>query len=131
MVVTCFPSTRDSGATQDRMALPSRCTVQAPHKAIPQPNFVPVSPNESRNTHNNGVEGSPSTWTGFPFTKKLVTCDPPPLSRKSNFLFPIGWRFQAQGYEFRENPGACRQGGVEVNVPLSAARGILSLSFGP
>ena len=27
------------------------CTVQAPHSAIPQPNFVPVMPNVSRRTH--------------------------------------------------------------------------------
>src|SRR5882762_11749484 len=51
MVVTFFPATRDSGATQERMALPSRCTVHAPHSAMPQPNFVPVIANESRNTH--------------------------------------------------------------------------------
>jgi hypothetical protein len=37
------------------------CTVQAPQSAIPQPNFVPVIPSTSRNTHNRGV--SPSTST--------------------------------------------------------------------
>src|SRR5258707_1112228 len=30
--------------TQDRVAAPSTCTVQAPHSAAPQPNFVPVMP---------------------------------------------------------------------------------------
>src|SRR5258705_3782691 len=72
MVVTCFPSARDTGATHERIAFPSKCTVQAPQSAIPQPNFVPVSPSESRSTHNSGVDGSTSTWTGFPFTKKFV-----------------------------------------------------------
>jgi isoquinoline 1-oxidoreductase alpha subunit len=28
----------------DRIGCPSRCTVHAPHSAIPQPNFVPVTP---------------------------------------------------------------------------------------
>src|SRR5258708_27683947 len=72
MVVTCFPSARDTGATHERIAFPSKCTVQAPQSAIPQPNFVPVSPSESRRTHSSGVDGSTSTWTGFPFTKKFV-----------------------------------------------------------
>src|SRR5262249_32838344 len=31
MVVTCLPAARLSGVTQDRVATPSRCTVQAPH----------------------------------------------------------------------------------------------------
>ena len=30
--------------TQVRIGVPLRCTVQAPHCAIPQPNLVPVSP---------------------------------------------------------------------------------------
>jgi hypothetical protein len=32
-------------------ASPSTCTAQAPQSAIPQPNFVPVMPSSSRNTH--------------------------------------------------------------------------------
>src|SRR5882762_8726310 len=55
------------------MALPSRCTVQAPQRAMPQPNFVPVSPRESRMTQSRGVEGSSSTVTDFPLRKKEVT----------------------------------------------------------
>src|SRR5204862_802806 len=72
IVVTCLPATRESGATQERMAWPSRWTVQAPHRAMPQPNFVPVNPKESRITQSKGVEGSSSTVTGFPFKKKEV-----------------------------------------------------------
>jgi hypothetical protein len=49
----------------ERFPAPGRCramcTVQAPQSAIPQPNFVPVIPSTSRNTHNRGV--SPSTST--------------------------------------------------------------------
>src|SRR5256885_770056 len=72
MVVTRLPATRDSGATQERMARPSRWTVQAPQRAMPQPNFVPVRPRESRMTHKSGVEGSSSTETGLPFNVKEV-----------------------------------------------------------
>jgi len=39
-----------TGVTQERMATPFRWTVQAPHRAIPQPNFVPVMPSTSRKT---------------------------------------------------------------------------------
>src|SRR5205814_9789361 len=64
--------TRKSGATQELMAVPSRCSVQAPYSAMPQPNFVPVNPKESRMTHSSEVERSSSTVTGFPFKKKEV-----------------------------------------------------------
>ena len=39
----------------ERTGLPSRWIVQAPHKAVPQPNFVPVMASTSRNTHNRGA----------------------------------------------------------------------------
>src|SRR5882762_4857927 len=73
IVVTRLPAARESGETQERMALPSRCTVQAPQRAMPHPNFVPVSPKESRRTQSRGVEGSSSTDTDFPLRKKEVT----------------------------------------------------------
>jgi hypothetical protein len=41
--------------------------VQAPHSAMPQPYFVPVSLSSSRMTHNSGVLGSALTETGLPF----------------------------------------------------------------
>ena len=44
MVVTCLPATAETGVTHERIGLPSRCTVQAPHSAMPQPNLVPVRP---------------------------------------------------------------------------------------
>ena len=37
------------GVMHERVATPSICTVQAPHSAMPQPNFVPVMPSTSRN----------------------------------------------------------------------------------
>ena len=48
--------------------MPSRCTVQAPHKAAPQPNLVPVSPISSRITQSSGVSGSALTSKARPLT---------------------------------------------------------------
>ena len=41
--------------------MPSRCTVQAPHCAMPQPNFVPVIPKRSRSTQSSGMSAGAST----------------------------------------------------------------------
>jgi hypothetical protein len=53
---------------QERVATPSICTVQAPQSAQPQPNFVPVMPSTSRNTHKRGVSPSTSTVRSTPLT---------------------------------------------------------------
>jgi len=53
---------------QERVAAPSTCTVQAPHSAQPQPNFVPVMPSRSRSTQSRGVSPSTSTVWGVPLT---------------------------------------------------------------
>src|ERR1700681_2799951 len=73
MVVTSFPAARDTGVLQERTGRPSRCTVQAPHCATPQPYFVPVKPRCSRKTHSRGVEGSTSTFTLRLFTVREIT----------------------------------------------------------
>ena len=44
----------------------------APQAAMPQPNLVPVRPSSSRRTHSNGMSGSTSTLTCFPFTLSVV-----------------------------------------------------------
>ena len=41
MVVTGWSPTALTGIWQERTGWPSRCTVQAPHSAMPQPNLVP------------------------------------------------------------------------------------------
>src|SRR5262245_54804531 len=48
------------------------CTVQAPHRPVPQPNLVPVSLRPSRITHNNGVAGGASVDAALPFTVKSM-----------------------------------------------------------
>jgi hypothetical protein len=50
MVVTVWPAALLIGVMQDRTALPSISTVQAPHWPRPQPNFGPCSANGPRRT---------------------------------------------------------------------------------
>src|SRR6266571_5192433 len=69
MVVIALPTAVATGVTQDRRGAPSTCTVQAPHKAIPQPNFVPVKPTRSRNTQSSGMSGE--LFTSRAMTKRL------------------------------------------------------------
>src|SRR5882762_6210730 len=60
------------GVMQERVATPPTCTVQAPQSAMPQPNFVPVMPSTSRNTHKRGVSLSTSTIRLTPLTLIVV-----------------------------------------------------------
>src|SRR5436309_2226375 len=76
MVVTDLPATSDTCVWQENARLPSICTVQAPHRPVPQPNLVPVSLRSSRSTHNSGVAGGASVDAGLPFTTKLVAIGP-------------------------------------------------------
>src|SRR6266404_1462685 len=57
---------------QERVATPSTWTVQAPQSAIPHPNFVPVMPSTSRNTHKRGMSLSTSTVRSTPLTLIVV-----------------------------------------------------------
>ena len=59
IVVTFLPPTRRHRRRRTTgSALPSRCTVQAPHCDRPQPNFVPVRPMVSRITQSSGMSGA-------------------------------------------------------------------------
>src|SRR5438105_9383516 len=68
MVVIALPSTSDTGMAQERVALPSICTVQAPQDAMPQPNLVPVIFRCSRRTQSSGVLPSTPTSLRCPLT---------------------------------------------------------------
>src|SRR5947207_15666752 len=72
MVVICAPSRPSIGVWQDRVAWPLMCTVQAPHWAMPQPYFVPVSPSSSRSTHSRGVSGADCTVTALPLILSVL-----------------------------------------------------------
>ena len=80
-----------------RIAFPSRCTVQAPQRAMPQPNLVPVSPRTSRKYQSNGRSGSPSKERATPFTFSEIMFAPP--GRASAILF--------QRHRYKSNPIVC------------------------
>src|ERR1022692_1332314 len=67
MVVMCLPAAARIGVRQLRAAAPFTCTVHAPHRPMPHPNFVPVSARSSRRYQSNGMSGSPSKRGGLPF----------------------------------------------------------------
>src|SRR2546428_14131356 len=78
MVVIFLPTAALTGITQERIALPSMCTVQAPHCAMPQPYLVPVRPTCSRIAHSRGVPGSTSTSLVLPLIVRRAIASPPP-----------------------------------------------------
>src|SRR5262250_1153626 len=80
MVVIECSSAAPTGITQDRLGLPSKCTVQAPQSAAPQPNLVPFMPSRSRNTHSNGMSGGASTVWGLPLIFRVAMVVPLLLS---------------------------------------------------
>jgi hypothetical protein len=55
MVVIFLPATAEIGVMQERVASPLIWTVQAPQRAMPQPNFVPVMFRVSRRTQSKGI----------------------------------------------------------------------------
>src|SRR3984957_3469485 len=77
MVVIFLPATADVGVMHERNGAPSTCTVQAPHCAMPQPNFVPVNPTRSRSTQSSGMSGGASTVCVWPFMFKVVIGETP------------------------------------------------------
>src|SRR6266851_10418742 len=92
IVVIALPAAALTGVTQERIAWPPRCTVQAPQSAIPQPNFVPVMPSTSRNTHKRGVSPSTSTVRSIPLTLIVIAIG---TSRLIHVDWATGWPFRA------------------------------------
>src|SRR5215469_12654259 len=76
MVVIFLPLASLTGKLQERIATPSTWTVQAPHCAMPQPYFVPVSPTFSRITQRRGVSGSTSTLKALPLIVRFAIVCP-------------------------------------------------------
>ena len=72
MVNTLAPLTCSAKTLQDLVAAPSTSTVQAPHWAVSQPWWVPVSPSCSRSKSTSRVEGGTAKATGWPLTCRLT-----------------------------------------------------------
>src|SRR2546421_7230850 len=76
MVVIFLPAACATVVWHERTGWPSKCTVQAPHCAMPQPNLVPVSCSRSRMTHRSGVSGSASTVRDLPLISSVAMWPP-------------------------------------------------------
>lgn len=76
MVVTARSPIEPMGRRQERTGAPSKCTVHAPHCAIPHPNLVPVRPRTSRNAQSRGMSGGASTFLISPFIRRLIMRHP-------------------------------------------------------
>src|SRR6185436_11174912 len=102
MVVTFLPATAETGVMHERVGTPSTCTVQAPHCAMPQPNFVPVRPSSSRITHSSGVSAACSEFVSFPLTANLIMLSllqgSTIVVRRSAEVIPHCGMQQARGY---------------------------------
>src|SRR2546429_7788905 len=72
MVVIRLLATALTGVTHERIGCPSRCTVHAPHSAMPQPNLVPVKPTTSRSTHRIGISAGTSTVWSLPLMLRVI-----------------------------------------------------------
>src|SRR6266404_8866126 len=72
MVAISRPCTASMDVTHERTASPFRCTVQAPHSALPQPYLVPTSFSSPRSTQSSGVSGSAFTVTALPLMMSVV-----------------------------------------------------------
>src|SRR5687768_13402559 len=72
MVTMRLPAAAETGSAQERTGSPLTCTVQAPHCAMPQPNFGPLTLSSSRSTHSSGISGSTSTCCARPLTISLI-----------------------------------------------------------
>ena len=81
MVVMLFPATWETSVEHERTAAPSTCTVQAPQRPAPQPNFVPLSSNVSRSTQSRGVCGVTLTLRSLPFTRRVISAIWIPIGR--------------------------------------------------
>src|ERR1019366_2622827 len=79
MVVIFLPAASLIEVWQDRTASPLTCTVQAPHRPAPQPNFVPVICNCSRMTQSSGVSLAASTDIFRPLILRLGIALPLPV----------------------------------------------------
>ena len=77
MVVTFLAPTEETGSWHERTGSPSRCTVQAPHSAMPQPNLVPLRSSTSRSTQSRGVSAGTSTSWARPLTVSLKDMSSP------------------------------------------------------
>src|SRR5271156_5950722 len=97
------------------MAVPLTCTVQAPHCAIPQPNFVPVKPITSRSTQRSGVSDSMLVCRDAPLTSIVITVALSPPWRTALCARDCGRRSRFR-FHFAVHLGGVGEGGPNENT---------------
>src|SRR5579864_7475805 len=124
-----IPSTALTGVLQDRVGSAPTCTVQAPHCAMPQPNFVPVILRCSRITQSKGVSGSASTVTARPLIVKLVIRPSPQgavISGASDYAQFLVRRLLPHNERRQSRSGDSRSGLRQSRCPNNIGSFILS-----
>src|SRR5262249_56269854 len=101
------------------------CTMQAPHKPVPQPNLVPVSLRSSRITHSSGVAGGAAVEAALPFTVKLVAMLVLPDERiaSSEYCYAF-FRYSLLTIRFFSRQRRLHPHGVERQVANALAGGV-------
>ena len=121
------------GVMQERVATPSTWTVQAPHSAMPQPNFVPVMPSTSRNTQSSGVSPSTSTPCVWPLTlmrrplRSVLFCQ----SATAGSSAERGKLRSTRRHEIPDRVCKCRWGFLRQVVPDAARDGTTKTNMAP
>src|SRR5437899_11875287 len=88
-VVSFVPAAAETGTEQDRVGAPSRCTVQAPHCASPQPKCGLLILRSLRSAYRSGMLGSALTVTDLPSTANLMLAMEPPLDVRPGGYWPV------------------------------------------
>src|SRR5690242_276284 len=112
MVVTFLPATPDRGVTQERRGTPSRCTVQAPHCASPQPKCGLLWPRSLRMAYSRGMFGSPSTETAWPSSVNSTVATEGISVREVPQVWPSASQAESLGVLLGQSAVPAREGGV-------------------
>src|SRR5258706_8857906 len=117
------------------MGWPSTCTVQAPQRPAPQPNFVPGRPRVSRRTQSSGVSGSASPSTALPliFSANIAVRLHDRVTRDGNYITISGESQSASGglYKNRRTPAKAEKGGAGLRLRGLVAPGASGIGTSP
>src|SRR5438874_2132957 len=124
IVVICLPAQSPTWVVQDRVALPSIVTVQAPQRPSPQPYLLPLRSRSSRKTLSRLRAGSTSTRCLLPLTwNSVAVVMSPPLG--NGVLMRLPWPQGSQTVLADGRNRAARAG----NKPLCGAEDSLHLGW--
>src|SRR5262249_20706037 len=113
IVVMRLPTAAETGVMQERVGCPLIWIVQAPHRPIPQPNFVPVMFNTSRSVHSSVMSGGTSSLRGLLLMVRVMTSVPPTTCSPAGPEYARESRREiATACEFHPELAVCETGGT-------------------